>query len=88
MINLGDRVKDKISGLTGICTGRSVYLYGCTRIAIQAEVLEAGKPIESYWLDEAQCDVVQSAVIKGHVAIAEKPPSGPRPDAQRQSNPR
>lgn len=37
MVELGDRVKDKISGLKGIAVGISNYLYGCRRISIQPE---------------------------------------------------
>ena len=43
MINLGDKVKDIVSGYTGIAVCRTSYLEGCDRIAIQAKVGKDGK---------------------------------------------
>lgn len=65
MVELGDRVKDKISGLKGIAVGISNYLYGCRRISIQPEEAKDGKPAEWFTIDEPQCVRVKIAVIKG-----------------------
>ena len=56
MIKLGDRVKDKVTGFTGIVIARTEWLYGCVRYGIQAEELKDGKPLEAQWLDEKQLD--------------------------------
>ena len=37
MINLGDTVKDKISGFTGVVVARTEWLYGCIRLAVQSQ---------------------------------------------------
>ena len=74
MIELGDRVKDKISGLKGIVVGISNYLYGCRRISIQPEESKDGKPAEWFTIDEPQVDVVEKAAINGR----ETPTHGPR----------
>jgi len=52
MLKLGSRVKDTISGFTGILTARTEWLYGCIRVSIEPEVLHEGKPIEAQWFDE------------------------------------
>ena len=74
MVELGDRVKDKISGLKGIVVGISNYLYGCRRISIQPEESKDGNPAEWFTIDEPQVDVVEKAAINGR----ETPTHGPR----------
>ena len=61
-INLGDRVKDKITGVTGIVVCRLEYLNGCTRLAIQPEKLEKGQPLPPEYFDEPQCVLIKAAV--------------------------
>ncbi len=39
-IKLGDRVKDKVTGYTGIVTGITTWLNGCARMGIQAETVK------------------------------------------------
>ena len=45
MIELGEKVKDTITGFTGIATARTDYLYGCIRVEVEpaARRLEGGK---------------------------------------------
>jgi hypothetical protein len=58
-IPLGIKVKDRITGYTGIATARTVYLNGSPRLQVQAEGLTDDlKPIEPQWCDEAQLDAV------------------------------
>jgi len=52
MIELGTRVKDSITGFCGIATARTVYLYGCIRVAVETTGLKELKPIEPVWFDE------------------------------------
>ena len=54
VIPLGARVRDSITGFEGIAIGRAVYLYECPAVAVQAEELESGKPIDKQWFDEAR----------------------------------
>ncbi len=64
MIELGDRVKDAISGLTGIATGVTTWLYGCKRVAVQPEKLgKDGKTQDLVWFDEPQLKVVKTQAI-------------------------
>ena len=61
-IELGDRVKDPVSGLTGIVTAVTTWLHGCIRIAIQPETVKDGKPAEAQAFDQSQL-----VLIKKHV---------------------
>jgi hypothetical protein len=63
-INLGDRAKDKISGITGIVTCTTVYLAGSARAAITPEESKDGKPAESCDFDLGQLTVVQKNVVE------------------------
>lgn len=87
-VNLGDRVKDRVTGFKGIVVATTEWLNGCRRVGVQPEKLEEGKPGDLQWFDEPQVDIVAATV---HVPFAaEKPaapltttrrgPGGPRPD--------
>lgn len=61
-MKLGDRMKDKVSGFEGIAISKHEYLNGCVRYSLNAEKLEAGKPlIETF--DREQLEVTQKEVI-------------------------
>lgn len=61
--NLGDRVKDTVSGLTGILTSRSEHLYGCNRYWVQPQEVKDGKPVDGCWLDEAAIQIIDAQAI-------------------------
>ena len=63
-INLGDKVKDTITGHTGICTGIIIWLNGCRRIGIQSKAVKDGLPVDVYWVDETTVEVVKQKVKK------------------------
>jgi hypothetical protein len=71
-VQLGDRVRDRISGFEGIVTGKHEYLYGCRRVTVSPTELKEGKRIESDWLDEDQVDLVESAVIPAPSSAPER----------------
>ena len=48
MIKLGSKVRDSITGLEGIATARTEYLYGCVRITITPTELKDGKPVDDH----------------------------------------
>ena len=78
-MKLGDKVKDKISGLVGILTGRSEFLNGCVRWMVQPQETKDGKPVDATWMDEEQLDLVEAEAV----TISARPGGGPRPDARR-----
>lgn len=88
-IKLGDRVKDKISGLKGIAIGMTDWLYGCRRFCVQPEEAKDGKPAETFHVDEPQLDLVKAGAIVPPPKDSPKPRShGPREDARRHADPR
>ena len=63
MIDVGDSVKDTITGLTGIAVCRSVWLYGCIRVGVQPREANDGKVPEIVYVDEPQLKVVKRGVF-------------------------
>lgn len=72
---IGKLVKDKVTGLTGIVTGRTTWLNGCARVIVQSRDLHDGKPIEAQWFDEPQVEIIGEGVERGPVDTG-----GPKPD--------
>lgn len=62
--NVGDRAKDRITGLEGIISSRSEHLFGCNRYWIEPEQLHEGKPVDGRWFDEDSIVVTQAAAIQ------------------------
>jgi hypothetical protein len=95
MIQLGDRVRDRISGFEGIVVGISEWLYGCRRPVVQPTTLTDGKPTDSQSFDEPQLELIEKAVIVVRVvnppdvreaALPEKT-GGPRATPSRRPTP-
>ena len=64
-VNLGDKVKDSVTGFTGIAIGRTTWLHGCDRITVQPEgVSKDGKVFENNSFDEPQLIVLKTKKIK------------------------
>lgn len=58
MVDLGDEVKDKISGFRGIAVARHSYIEGCNRISVQPVIDRDGKLPDSVTFDEPCLEVV------------------------------
>ena len=75
-IVLGSRVKDKITGFTGIMVATTTHLNGCNRVGVQPIKLKDGIPQDPVWLDEMDVEVVKkNEKVKGFDKTG-----GPRPD--------
>lgn len=73
-IELGNRVRDRITGFTGIATARYEYLNGCIRWCIQPEGLDKdGKPVEDKVFDEPQLELAPNQ--KATFAVASTHPT-------------
>lgn len=57
-IELGMRVRDTISGFTGIATCVSKFLNGCVRVTVSPEKIDKGVPVADGYFDEQQLEVV------------------------------
>lgn len=79
---LGDHVKDRMTGLSGIVVSRTQYLYGCIRYGVQPTKLkDDGTRHDWHYFDEPQLDLVETQAYKDVLPEKEEPPHGPRPDA-------
>lgn len=56
--NVGDKVKDPISNLTGKVVAITFWEYGCTRVVVQPLGNHDGKPPEQLVVDEPQLELV------------------------------
>jgi hypothetical protein len=61
--SLGDKVRDTVSGFTGIVTAYTTFLHGCARVVVQPPVDKDGKLPESASFDVPQLDVLESKTI-------------------------
>ncbi len=75
MINLGDKVRDRVTGFTGIVTSRTVFLNGCVQYGIKSDKLVNGKPVDAEWVDEAQIQMIKKGAV---LAEMERSTGGPQ----------
>lgn len=71
-VELGDKVKDEITGYEGIVIAITDWLYECRTVAIQSQAgvgLLSGAPAKAETFDEAQLVVVEKGVIKPKAII-------------------
>jgi len=67
LVEVGDEVKDQITGFKGIAMARTNFLYGCVRIEVQPQKLKADKNIEeSVYFDETQLIVIKKQAVVGN----------------------
>jgi hypothetical protein len=60
-LELGTKVRDRVTRLEGIVVGRHEYLYGCRRYTVQPVELKDGKPVEQTGFDEDALEVLIEA---------------------------
>jgi hypothetical protein len=83
-IRLGDKVKDSVTGFTGIAIGRTEWLHGCARIIVQPTgVMKDGKLYDTQQFDEPQLVILK----RGAVPQGEHEKGGPRPAVQQRQAP-
>jgi hypothetical protein len=84
-IALGSKVRDRISGYTGIAVGRTIYLYGCIRVEVDSTSLQEGRLVEPCVFDELQLEVLETPETTGigTTPIKKARTSGPRPSVGR-----
>ena len=88
-IAVGDRVKDMVTGFTGIVVCRSEWLNGCIRLQVQAEKLDKDGAIKDpVAFDEEQLTIVKPSAVVTNPAPPARPSrsihtGGDRPNVQR-----
>lgn len=66
VMELGDKVRDEMTGFEGIAVSRTEYLFGCVSIGVQPTGLtEKGKPRELEYFDEQRLSEASAAPVGG-----------------------
>lgn len=65
MIELGQKVKDSITGFEGIAIAKAIYLNGCISWQVKSQKLKDGKTIEAEWFDEQRLTCESKATAGG-----------------------
>lgn len=63
-LNLGDRVKDSLTGFTGIVTAQVSYLTGCDQCQVLPASTDQSKINEAHWFDVERLKLVESGVVQ------------------------
>jgi len=74
-IPLGSKVKDNVTGLTGIVTGRTEYINGCVQYIVKPPMGKNGKVPDAEYVDEEQLSILGKGV-----SVKTTPSGGPQSD--------
>lgn len=77
VVELGDQVRDKVTGFKGIVTGKAQYLTGCKQVMVTPRADESGKYVDACWLDVDRVEVIGKGVVKIDVVDNGGPQSAP-----------
>lgn len=61
---LGKKVKDKITGFTGIVTGFAQYLTGCDQYLVLPKAKSETEYPSGSWLDVNRLEIMEDEVVK------------------------
>lgn len=61
-IKLGNKIKDKITGVVGIADAKIMYLNGCVQYSIRQQVKKDGTLPKDIWVDEQQVQIIGRGV--------------------------
>jgi len=81
-IKLGSKVRDKITGFTGVATAKIEYLNGCVQICIRPPVGADNKMREHEYIDIDQIEVIDNGGTVWE-KIEKKFTGGPQRDCPR-----
>ena len=63
MIKLGQKVRDKVTGLTGIVIAKVEYMNGCVQFCIKPKIkANENKIPEGEYIDEGQLEIVGKGI--------------------------
>lgn len=71
VICLGDKVKDRVTGLVGIVMAKTYWTNGCVRVLVQPLRVKEDKLAATETIDEPQLDVVKAGALKITVDLPE-----------------
>lgn len=83
-VQLGDKVKDRITGFEGIVVAITTWMYGCRRVTVLPDRLDKdGKILDSASFDEPQIEILKAANTPPEVEEERRLTGGPRPEPDR-----
>ena len=84
--NVGERVKDLVTGYEGLISCRTEFLTGCNRYGVQSEVLskDRERPQDPCYFDENQLQSLGTAKVLQEEKV-KKEKGGPREDTPKAS---
>lgn len=86
IVELGDKVKDSVTGFAGIAIAKIEWLHGCIRVTVQPDKLGGdGKPLDVETFDEPQLIVTKAAKVKSG---ANRDRGGPIPNPVQKGSPK
>lgn len=62
-VELGRKVKCKVTGFVGVAIARTVFINGCARITVQPPVDKDGKHPDALYIDETAIEYVGKTKI-------------------------
>lgn len=82
MIELGDKVKDRITGLEGIVVAKTEWINGCIRLSVQPQEIKDGKPVECSAFDIEELELITAGVLQAKTRYVTNGPM-PHPGGSR-----
>jgi len=77
---LGDLLREKVTGFEGVVMAVSYYFTGCNHYGLVSRNLKDGVPVDWQWFDESRLILTEKSVVK-YKDEDEKSTSGPMPNA-------
>ena len=68
----GDKVKEIVTGFTGVITGPCHYITGCNTYLVVAKVKDEFSTAKTNWYDEGRLGLIQEETVKSKEVKAEK----------------
>jgi len=62
--DLGDEVRDIVTGFSGIIVSRSQWIHNCNTYGVKSKELKDGIPMANQWFDEPALEVIKKKVVK------------------------
>lgn len=77
-IEIGDRVKDVVTGFTGVVVGITKWMTGCDTVAVNPAEIKDGKPVENSYFDVNRLEIIKKQAVRMPKAAAATKPGGPQ----------
>jgi len=77
-IELGNKVKDIVTGFTGIASSKIEYLNGCIQFGVKPPIKDDGTMSEIIYIDVQQLEYVSKGVVVDKIETGGDHPDAPR----------